>query len=79
MDRLKALINSIASWVIVVGVWGYRVTLGPFLGGQCRYQPTCSQYMLDAVKKYGPWRGAWRGLKRLARCHPWGGCGYDPA
>jgi uncharacterized protein len=57
----------------------YRVTLGPFLGGQCRFHPTCSQYALDAVGKYGPWRGAWKMLKRLARCHPWGGSGYDPA
>jgi len=57
----------------------YRVTLGPLLGGHCRFQPTCSQYMMDAIHKHGAWRGAWRGLKRIARCHPWGGCGYDPA
>lgn len=57
----------------------YRVTLGPFLGGHCRFHPTCSQYALDAIRKYGPWRGGWRTIKRLARCHPWGGHGYDPA
>lgn len=57
----------------------YRWTLGPFLGGQCRYEPTCSQYMIDAVRKYGPIRGAWHGLKRIGRCHPWGGSGHDPA
>lgn len=57
----------------------YRVTLGPLLGGHCRFQPTCSQYMMDAIHKHGAWRGAWRGIKRIARCHPWGGCGYDPA
>ena len=79
MSRLIAILNKGVALFIVAGVWGYRVTLGPFLGGQCRYQPTCSQYMLDAVQKYGPWRGAWRGLKRLARCHPWGGFGHDPA
>ena len=49
------------------------------MGGHCRFQPTCSQYMIDAVNKYGPPRGGWRGLKRIARCHPFGGCGYDPA
>jgi uncharacterized protein len=57
----------------------YRHSLGYLLGGHCRYQPTCSQYMLDALHKYGPWRGAWLGIKRIARCHPWGGSGDDPA
>jgi putative membrane protein insertion efficiency factor len=57
----------------------YRVTLGQFLGGHCRYQPTCSQYAIDAITKYGPLRGSWRALKRIARCHPWGGRGCDPA
>lgn len=57
----------------------YRVTLGRFLGGQCRFTPTCSQYALDAIAKYGPWSGGWRTLKRILRCHPWGGSGYDPA
>ena len=57
----------------------YRVTLGLLLGGLCRYQPTCSQYMIDAITRYGPWRGGWRGVKRVCRCHPWGGRGYDPA
>lgn len=79
MSRLIQLFNKGVSLFIVTGVWCYRLTLGPFLGGQCRFQPTCSQYMLDAVEKYGPWRGAWRGVKRLARCHPWGGFGHDPA
>lgn len=65
--------------VIVGGVWLYRVTLGPFMGGQCRFDPTCSQYMLDAVAKHGPIRGAWRGIRRIGRCHPWGGWGHDPA
>ena len=57
----------------------YRVLIGPWLGGHCRYQPSCSQYMIDAIDKHGPWRGTWRGLKRVARCHPLGGSGYDPA
>ncbi|MEM1010770.1 MAG: membrane protein insertion efficiency factor YidD [Planctomycetota bacterium] len=56
----------------------YRATLRPLLGGQCRFHPTCSEYMLEAIDKHGPWRGGWLGLKRIARCHPWGGSGYDP-
>ncbi len=57
----------------------YRATLGRLLGGQCRFEPSCSQYMIDAVKKHGTIRGAWRGTKRICRCHPLGGSGYDPA
>jgi uncharacterized protein len=67
------------SRLLIILVWAYRGTLSPLLGGHCRFEPTCSQYMLDAVNKYGPWRGAWRGLKRILRCHPWGGSGFDPA
>lgn len=57
----------------------YRVTLGRVMGGQCRYVPTCSQYAMDALNKYGALRGSWRAIKRICRCHPWGGRGYDPA
>jgi uncharacterized protein len=71
--------NRLATRILVFLVLLYRVTLRPVMGGQCRYHPTCSQYMLDAIEKHGPWRGAWRGVKRIGRCHPWGGFGYDPA
>lgn len=66
-------------FAVVIVVWCYRWTLGPVMGGHCRYHPTCSQYMLDAVNKHGGWRGFWMGLRRIARCHPWGGSGEDPA
>ena len=65
------------SRVLIFFVYVYRATLGHVMGGHCRYQPTCSQYMIDAIHKYGPIRGAWRGTKRIMRCHPWGGSGYD--
>jgi len=57
----------------------YRATLGRLFVGQCRYHPTCSQYAIDAITRYGSVRGSWKALKRIARCHPWGGKGYDPA
>jgi uncharacterized protein len=60
-------------------VYLYRLTLGHVLGGHCRYTPTCSQYAIDALNKYGAAGGTWRTVKRLCRCHPWGGSGYDPA
>jgi len=76
---MMKIVNTLASGGIVLMVWGYRGTLGLFIGRYCRHHPTCSQYMLDAVKQYGPWRGAWRGIKRICRCHPLGTSGYDPA
>ena len=57
----------------------YRATLGRFMGGHCRFEPTCSQYAIDAVNKHGAWKGGWMALKRIARCRPGGGNGYDPA
>lgn len=62
----------------------YQLTLSPLLsaldvvGGGCRYEPTCSRYCLQALREHGTVRGLWLGLKRLGRCAPWGGLGYDP-
>jgi putative membrane protein insertion efficiency factor len=66
-------------WLLVQLVLLYRVTLGRLLGGHCRFHPSCSQYAIDAVNKYGAARGAWKAAKRVAKCHPFGGKGYDPA
>ena len=56
----------------------YQLIISPCLGPQCRYTPTCSQYGLEALKKYGPVKGLWLTIKRIVRCHPWGGHGHDP-
>ena len=56
----------------------YQVVVSPLKPPTCRYTPTCSQYALEALKKYGAFKGSWLALKRIARCHPCGGCGYDP-
>ena len=71
--------NATVSRLLISLVLLYRVTLGRWLGGHCRFQPTCSQYAIDAITKYGPIRGSWKALKRVLRCHPCGGRGYDPA
>ncbi|NLX07325.1 MAG: membrane protein insertion efficiency factor YidD [Phycisphaerae bacterium] len=55
----------------------YKATLSPLLGGQCRFVPTCSDYFVTAVRKYGPWRGALKGLYRILRCNPFCKGGYD--
>lgn len=57
---------------------GYQLALRPFLTGQCRYLPTCSEYAIDAIAAHGVWRGGWMGLRRVMRCHPFGGSGLDP-
>ena len=56
----------------------YQYALSPMLPPRCRYQPTCSQYAIEAVHKYGVLKGGWLAAKRIGRCHPWGGSGYDP-
>jgi putative membrane protein insertion efficiency factor len=57
---------------------GYQVGISPLLPPSCRFTPSCSQYALDAVRRYGAVRGSWLGLRRLARCHPWHPGGHDP-
>jgi putative membrane protein insertion efficiency factor len=57
----------------------YQLALSPYLGGQCRFHPTCSQYALDALEAYGLWRGLGKALLRVAKCHPWHPGGFDPA
>ncbi len=56
----------------------YRWLLSPLLGSNCRYQPSCSAYALEAIEIHGAWRGGWMSVGRVCRCHPWGGDGYDP-
>jgi hypothetical protein len=56
----------------------YQLIISPMLGPKCRFTPTCSTYALQAIEKYGPFKGLWLGLKRISRCHPFGGSGYDP-
>ena len=56
----------------------YQLVISPVLAGSCRYQPTCSQYALDAIDLHGPFKGSWLAVRRIARCHPWGSSGFDP-
>ena len=59
-------------------VKGYQYLISPLLGQNCRYTPTCSQYSLQAIEKYGIFKGIWLSTKRISKCHPWGGSGHDP-
>ncbi|MGE3309690.1 MAG: membrane protein insertion efficiency factor YidD [Limisphaerales bacterium] len=70
--------------VLLLLIHGYRWVLSPLkvaLAGpsaRCRFEPSCSDYALEAIRRHGSWRGGWLSMRRLARCHPWGGCGHDP-
>lgn len=66
------------AFVISLPVRAYRLVLSPWLGRSCRYQPTCSAYAMDALQHHGGIKGSWLAARRIARCHPWGGSGYDP-
>lgn len=65
-------------YLIIALVKFYKYALSPLLPRACRYEPTCSIYMIEAVKKHGALKGFWLGIKRISRCHPLGGSGYDP-
>ena len=56
----------------------YQLFISPLLPGVCRFRPACSQYMIEALRPHGPAKGLYLGIKRILRCHPWGGSGYDP-
>ena len=56
----------------------YQRFISPLLGHNCRFVPTCSQYAIEALRKHGPIKGLWLAVRRILRCHPWGGSGYDP-
>lgn len=65
-------------WIFLALIWLYRRLLSPLLPASCRYYPTCSAYGMEAIRRYGAFKGGWLTLKRIARCHPWGGHGHDP-
>lgn len=70
-----------ASWLslpFILLIRLYQVTLGPLMGGHCRFEPTCSHYGIEAFRRHGPLRGMWLTFRRVIRCHPFGGHGYDP-
>jgi len=64
--------------ILLFVVRAYQFALSPLLGNQCRFAPTCSQYAVEAIERFGPWRGALLALGRVLRCHPWHAGGWDP-
>lgn len=76
--RLRNGCKRLFALPLLLLVQFYRHCISPFTPPSCRFTPTCSQYALEALRKYGPLKGSWLTIKRLSRCHPWGGSGYDP-
>jgi len=71
-------LKQILSFPLIALIKVYQLIISPWMGPSCRYTPTCSQYGIEALKKYGPVKGLWLTAKRIARCNPWGGHGHDP-
>ena len=70
-------VNGGLVWLGLGLIWVYRYTLSPLIGFHCRFHPTCSVYAREALVRHGAWRGGWLAVRRLGRCHPWGGSGVD--
>jgi len=67
-----------AQHLLIGLIRGYQLLLSPFIGNQCRFTPTCSQYAREAVEKHGAIKGSWMAMRRVSRCHPWHPGGHDP-
>ena len=70
--------NGVARRAVHYGIRGYQLTISPFLGSACRFEPSCSHYAMQAVERHGVFRGLWLGLRRIGRCHPFHAGGFDP-
>jgi uncharacterized protein len=72
------VIKLVFTWLFLAIIRVYQLLVSPLLGANCRFTPTCSQYGVEAIKKYGPIKGGWLTLKRIGSCHPWGKHGHNP-
>ena len=72
------MINKISTYPLIVCIRGYQLIISPLIGQNCRYLPTCSEYTIECLEKFGIIKGTFLSLKRISKCHPWGNHGYDP-
>ena len=75
---MPGVVGRVLAWPLLGLVKLYRYAISPLIGANCRYQPTCSEYAMEALRVHGAFRASVLTAKRIARCHPWGGHGYDP-
>ncbi|MFO7526980.1 MAG: membrane protein insertion efficiency factor YidD [Ignavibacteriaceae bacterium] len=78
LNELYKLSVKLLALPFIILIKIYQLLISPLFPSSCRYTPTCSHYTYEALKKYGLFKGGWLGIKRLSRCHPWGGSGHDP-
>ena len=72
------MIRRLLTGLLLLPIYVYRSCISPLTPPSCRYTPTCSEYAIQALRRHGPLRGSWLAIRRILRCHPWGGSGYDP-
>lgn len=77
-SRLNIPLFPMLARLLILPIRFYQLCISPMFPSACRFTPTCSQYAIEALRKHGAVRGLWLALRRLSRCHPWGGSGYDP-
>lgn len=75
---VTGILRKVFSFFLLVPIYFYRICISPLTSPSCRFTPTCSAYALEAIKKHGPIKGLYLAVRRILRCHPWGGSGYDP-
>ena len=75
---VKSTLKYVFSFPFILLIKLYQWIISPWIGPSCRFTPTCSHYASEALKKHGLFKGLWLSVKRISRCHPWGGSGYDP-
>lgn len=78
MKWLWGLVRKLLCAILLAPIVFYQRFVSPFTPPACRFTPTCSEYARQAIVKHGPFKGLWLAVKRISRCHPWGGSGYDP-
>ena len=72
------MLNKVATFPLLILIRGYQLIISPLLGSNCRFMPTCSEYAMESLRSYGLIKGCYLTIKRIGKCHPWGGHGYDP-
>ncbi|MDR1723227.1 MAG: membrane protein insertion efficiency factor YidD [Tannerella sp.] len=70
--------KKLLAGILLLPIYFYKYCISPLTPASCRYTPTCSEYAVQAIKKHGAFKGFWLAIKRISRCHPWGGSGWDP-
>jgi putative membrane protein insertion efficiency factor len=74
----KNIMNKALSFTLLLPIYFYRMCISPLISPSCRFTPTCSLYAIEAIRKHGAFKGIYLAVRRILRCHPWGGSGYDP-